>query len=152
MQAAQQLRKAMQDIENAAVAGVRRSITKGVDVARQLSSGPLSVPDKRRRDHPYATRHGELGKTSAQPGGTAAIINIVTGRFKQGWQSEAGTPQPGTIASGRIVNRDEKADLLTSGTEKMIARPIDFEVEARLRGIAEREIADRVAKAVRKYE
>ena len=150
--AVRSLQSAKRDIEREVRGAVRRSLAQGLVEARRLSSGPLTPADKVERDRPYATRHGPLGKQSAQPGGNAAIINIVTGQFKQGWRTEGGNPAPGTIASGTLVNRDEKVDWLVEGTKHMIARPVDLEAEARMRHIAEAEVSKAVAKAVRKYE
>ena len=150
--ASSSLQSLKRDIKVAVVGSVRRSVEKGLTEARRLSSGPLSPADKRRADYPYARRHGPQGKPSAQPGGSAAIINVVTGRFKAAWRTEQGATRAGTMASGSLVNRDEKTDWLTEGTRYMISRPVDFEAEARLRHIAESEIAAAVSKVVRKYE
>lgn len=90
------------------------------------SSGPLKTPELRRRDHPYARRHGEATEDPE-------VINEQTGRFKRSWRSVRPT-RTGNLLRSRLENTDEKAPYM-HGTETMLPRPIIRRVKRRIRRI-----------------
>lgn len=85
--------------------------------AQALSSGPYSRARLAAMGHPYARRNP---RPPMHPG----VINAQTGSFRRSWLVEA--PR---LSRGEVVmaarNTDWKADLLISGTGRMIPRPID---------------------------
>lgn len=103
---------------------VKRTLAKAKTEAKRMSSGPLTPKDLRKRDHPYATRHGILGNVAKMPGKSRAKINVGTGDFREHWGTD--NPQAGdSIVSGRLYNLSPIADYLIHGTSKMTRRPID---------------------------
>ena len=83
----------------------------GVTVAQKYSSGPFSLAELARMDHPYARRHS----AALLP---PSIINAQTGKFKAAWDAKK-QPVP------TIFNSDPIAIFLEKGTRYMVARPID---------------------------
>lgn len=116
--------------------GVTFALDAGFDEARRLSSGTFSLAMLAAMDHPYARRHG---KALLDP----ATINVQTGAFFQHWRT---TKQ---ADGGQIRNDDEKADFLKFGTETMVERPIEDEVEAFVASQIEGIIADQIASVFR---
>jgi len=103
---------------------VSRTLTKAEAEAKRMSSGPLTLGELRKRDHPYALRHGPLGNVGQMPGKDRSIINEQSGEFKSKWAVDK--PQSGDReANGRISNTSGVADFLTEGTNVMTRRPID---------------------------
>lgn len=94
--------------------------------ALEASSGPLKTPELRRRDHPYARRHGEATEDPE-------VINEQSGRFKRSWRSVRPT-RTGNRLRSRLENTDDKAPYM-HGTEAMLPRPIIRRVKRRIRRI-----------------
>ena len=103
---------------------VKRTLAKAKTEAKRMSSGPLTPRELRKRDHPYATRHGVLGNVAKMPKRSRSLINVGTGEFREHWGTD--NPQKGdSIVSGRLYNLSPIADYLIHGTSKMTRRPID---------------------------
>ena len=126
------IRLIRKDIGSAAVRAVNRTLTELKAEAVKMSSGPFKTAQLRKNKwHPYAKRHGT-------PLLDPALINVqdpVSG-FRSNWAtSRARLTDPGSsgvLASGRLFNDDEIADILDEGTPTMFRRPIrdHLEVEA----------------------
>lgn len=127
VQAKSQVRKVQADLKREAQGAVSRSLTKGKNEARRMSSGPLSLAELRRRDHPYARRHGG-GLWSVMPKRTPAVINVQTGAFRDAWATDRPRADDRTV-TGRLSNQDRVADWLRLGTRRMVARPVDVWLE-----------------------
>ncbi|WP_394794869.1 hypothetical protein [Armatimonas sp.] len=99
------------------------------DAKRELmeaSSGGLSTAELRRRDHPYARRHGTAREDPE-------VINEQTGKFKRSWRATRPT-RTGNRLRSRIRNTDPKAKFM-HGTTAMLLRPIIRRVKRRIRRI-----------------
>ncbi|WP_395089293.1 hypothetical protein [Armatimonas sp.] len=99
------------------------------DAQRELmeaSSGGLSTAELRRRDHPYARRHGTAREDPK-------VINEQTGKFKRSWRATRPT-RTGNLLRSRIRNTDPKAKFM-HGTETMVPRPIIRRVRRRIQRI-----------------
>lgn len=92
--------------------------------ALEASSGPLSTAELRRRDHPYAVRHGVATEDPE-------VINEQTGRFKRRWQTRRPI-KTGTRLESRLRNTDPKAKYM-HGTDVMLPRPIIRRVARRIK-------------------
>ena len=86
------------------------------EVAQRLSSGPFSLAELARRDHPYATRH-------AEPLLDPSRINRQEGVFKDSWVRRYPFQRGGELVT-RLYNIDPKAHFLEQGTRNMVARPL----------------------------
>lgn len=125
------------------VKAVSLATTKLKSEAIRRSSGPLSLKELARRDHPYATRHGPLGATAQQPEGGPGIINVQSGDFRSDWVADRPRVTDGGRAiSGRLSNQNEIADILKDGTRVMVPRPIERDLEAIGVVLLEREVKD----------
>ncbi len=128
-------------IDSEIVKAVATATMKLKDEAVRRSSGPLGSPELRRRDHPYATRHGPLGNVSAQPAGGPGVINVQTGGFRSDWVADRPrTTDGGRAVSGRVSNQNEVSDILKHGTRFMVPRPIERDLEEIGAVILEREV------------
>ncbi len=88
--------------------------------AYRWSSGPLSLADLAKRDHPYARRH-------RTPLLSPMRINVQTGVFRASWVGV--TRQGRGDALVQMFNTDPKAEqFLEPGTSRMFRRPIDFAI------------------------
>lgn len=113
-----------------------RSATKGVQIAKDFSSGGKSLAQLAREDHPFAKRHG-------RPKDPPEVINKQTGQFRAAWKQVAQAINGQTVPV--IENRNYKSNFLKGGTVKMFARPIDEAVGKTLEPIR-RENLDREIK------
>jgi len=86
--------------------------------AVKITSGPLSTAELRKRDHPYARRHGRI--TRASPW----LINRQSGALVADWTTGLPVLQGGRIHS-YVMNNNEVIGYLTDGTSKMLPRHID---------------------------
>lgn len=93
------------------------SVKRIVEMAKEDSSGPYSLPQLAKMGHPYALRAVRL---RLPPN----IINAQTGVFRDAWQGKPGAFVSGVMTS-HVVNESKVAAYLKAGTNKMIARPID---------------------------
>jgi len=116
--------------------GLERRIVERVSAAEALtladakeealdaSSGTISTAELRRRDHPYAVRHGTAKEDPE-------VINEQEGRFKRRWQTRRPI-KTGTRLEGRLRNTDPKAKHM-HGTDVMLPRPIIRRVSRRIK-------------------
>jgi hypothetical protein len=113
---ARDLDRLMPDIMSAIASGMAEGLKQGNEVAKGKSSGPFSLNQLARMDHPYATRHPQA---TLDP----STINVQSGAFLAAWQT--GTVRVSKFdVSGSIVNANPVADYLQFGTRRMVARPI----------------------------
>jgi hypothetical protein len=150
MQAARKLRDVQREIHREAVLAVQKAMRRVKVDARQLSSGTLSLADLRRRDHPYARRHGPLGNVGAMPGGDPAVVNRHRGQFYDAWQLYLPVISSPTI-SGKLVNASDVADYLQFGTKTMAPRTIAQALEGRARFYGEQEVSRAMRALETKY-
>lgn len=121
-QAARKLEQAAEKLLN----GEQRLITDTRNdlfkTAYRWSSGPFSLAELAKRDHPYARRH----KT---PLLSPRRINVQTGVFRSSW---VGAEKPsGSGTTVELYNTDPKAaKYLEPGTSRMFARPVDTAIAA----------------------
>lgn len=116
-----QLKGARKHIEREAKHAAGAAVGAGKTKAMEWSSGPFSLAQLAKMDHPYAKRHGT-------PRLEAGIINTQTGAFKSDWATSLPT-YDGSTVSARLYNDNEKADFLQFGTPTMFARPIGKRLE-----------------------
>ncbi len=115
-QAAAELRRRIPKLKELHSKAMDEIASYGMKQAIKRSSGPYSMADLRKRDHPYAKRHGS-------PKLDPSRINVQSGAFRESWYAVR-TPK------GRaIINENKVADYLVLGTETMFARPIDKAIE-----------------------
>lgn len=126
------------------------TLQKTREEAVRLSSGPLTPQRLRQLDHPYAKRHGPLGRVSVMPGRTRAVINVGSGEFRSAWQRTAVKLVPGG-AEGSILNESEVADYLEFGTELMVRRPITERLEDFVHNTAVKELERAWRRLERRY-
>lgn len=141
-QARRTIEAARRDIRREIVWAAQRALEEARRDALAYSSGPLSLTTLRKRDHPYAKRHGPMGNPNAMPGGDPAIVNVQSGAFKSAWHVDH--PQmsdSGRAIRGRISNQSQVADWLQFGTRFMVPRPIAQAVEASLASHAAEEVS-----------
>lgn len=109
----------LEQMKQGAINANKRTAEIAKTFAQVLSSGTLTVAQKRAMDYPFAKRHGEAKAN-------LSIINVVTGNFRFMWATAPGiegpmdTPEAGT----RMGNLSEHAQYLEEGTTKMFARPL----------------------------
>jgi hypothetical protein len=112
-------RRLSQDLVGAIRRAEDKSAAKGLQIAKDFSSGTKSLAQLRREDHPFAKRHG-------RPLDPPEVINSQTGEFRAAWkviaQTVKGMPVPA------IVNQNWKANFLKGGTKYMFNRPVDESV------------------------
>ena len=135
-EAADRLEKWSADLRTNLGTAARANLADLLETARRHSSGPLSTAELRRRDHPYARRHGA-------PQEDPAAINRQSGAFLAAWESE-GPDEDGDDLTVSVFNTDWKAPLLEAGTRFMFERPLPEAVEAEV----EPRAAERVEKAL----
>lgn len=153
-QAQRELERAGRALKRELMTAANQAIDRGYSAARGLSSGPLSLKELARRDHPYARRHGPQGNVAQQPRlGTYDMgyqgpggINVQTGQFKAQWEVDHAQPSDRGVTAA-LFNDDEKADLLKEGTRFMVPRPIEQVVEERVAKFAV-EAVDAAAKRI----
>lgn len=133
------MNKLSRDIDREMVNAVNRTAVKVLAKAKKKSSGPMTLVQMRRQDHPYALRHGSMGLTSKQTGGRPHIINVQSGNFKAAWSRDQATLSDNS-AKARVVNNDPKADFLKEGTDRMVPRPIKEELENEAKSLLEGEV------------
>lgn len=121
------------EFEKACAQALTEAMRDTLVEAGRLSSGPYSLEDLARMDHPYAVRHGS-------PLLPPEIINRQSGEFASEWKR---TPILGSPEEPRMQVRNDSrvADFLKYGTRRMFARPIEGELEV----YAEEQIARRLA-------
>lgn len=85
-------------------------------LAREYSSGNLSAAEQRRRDHPYAKRHGG-------PQANPLIVNVQSGDFRESWELSPIRESDGELFA-RVFNESRAAPYLAGGTRYMFERPI----------------------------
>jgi hypothetical protein len=115
--------------------GEQKSAREGVQFAKTRSQGPLTYSDLRKRDHPFAVRHGT---PTAEP----AVINRHSGVFERSWRLK---PQP-SGAAPVIENIASYAPYLEHGTQSMFRRPIDQSIQAFLTRVRPRNIESELSK------
>ncbi len=149
-QAKAQVARLRADVKAECKGAAKRTLTKGKNEARRMSSGQLSSAELARRDYPYATRHGSSGLWTAMSGKTPALVNVQTGAFKADWQTDP--PQAGdSIISGRLMNLNPVADYLQYGTRNMVARPIKTWMEVYLEKVLQDEVKETARRLERYY-
>lgn len=128
------IRQMKERIEKAVDKGLDRAAEKGVQIAKDLSSGSVSSAQLRKMDHPFATRH-------ASPKLAPEVINKQSGLFRNKWHLRKG-------GSRAIVNDAPYADFLKQGTRFMHRRPIVDSVEKLFEPIA----AESIQRELKKLE
>lgn len=154
----QALRK---EIDRGIKNAVDQTMAAGVQEAKRMSSGPLSLAELRRRDHPYAKRHAQFAafvekfypeRTYTSPLGNipqgAALINDQGGMFKEAWGKSGAKVSPDGTVSGSLKNFTFEADMLMSGRGAMTVRPI----EAYMADFIERTAIKKVSTAIKRLE
>lgn len=111
-------------------------VERGVQIARERSSGTASEAQLRREDHPYARRHGA-------PRRDPSIINRHRGVFYAAWRSVS------AFSAGQIINDSDVANFMRDGTTYMFERPVGVAVEEDLAAVAPRIATDVLARLVR---
>lgn len=119
----------------------RQSAQEALQWARTLSSGSLSRRQLRALGHPYAVR-------APRPPGDPAIINLQSGRFLASWRVSGPRRTAGGLST-RLVNTAPWARFLSSGTGRMIARPILARIRQRLAASRRRRHLQAVRQALR---
>lgn len=117
-QAAKLLERRFEKLAANIEAAEDESLDDMYDEAIELSSGTLSVKEKRDLDYPYAKRHG-----GARIPGDPAIINVVDDTFRSRWRKIAKLVTGGMYRA--LINDDPKAQFLVKGTRAMMDRPIE---------------------------
>jgi hypothetical protein len=139
----QAIRK-IEQLERAADEGAKRGserlLSRGLSLAKKRTSGRRSLAELRRRDHPYATRHGS-------PLLEPSIVNIQSGRLLSRWYAFRLPGGWGGSYRGRIINDDPATEFL-DGTRVMFPRPVARVVSAALGREAESLVAREVARAI----
>lgn len=126
----------VQEVEQGGERVVEELTDRGVQIARQRSSGTASPAQLRREDHPYARRHGA-------PRRDPAIINRNRGVFFAAWRSAT------SGLTGQIINDSDVADFLRDGTRLMFERPVGVAVEEDLAAVAPQIATSVLARLVR---
>lgn len=149
-----QARTRIQSLKREIVRDTKSAVARAVNAAereaKRMSSGPLTLADLRKRDHPYAKRHGPLGKPSAMPKGTRSVINVQSGEFRADWM--AGVPSvSGSTVKARLQNLNPVADFLQYGTEFMVRRPINVYMTDFLHNAALKELRVSTSRLERYY-
>jgi hypothetical protein len=142
-QAKAALRGVARDIHREAVRVARTTVAAGENEAKKLSSGPFSMVELAKKDHPYARRHGS-------PRLDPSVINVQSGVFRQSWFTSLPTMAQSKV-SARLVNDSEVADFLQYGTRKMFARPIGDRLQRFIQDRALREIEFSMKSIERKH-
>lgn len=143
-QARRDLRYLRGDLKKAAKAVVRQAVTEGKARAYEWSSGPYSLAQLAKMDHPYARRH-------ATPLLDPATINVQTGTFRRHWAYQA-PYETSTGIKGSVYNDAEIADTLMSGTWLMHRRPIDDRLGVYMFDLAKREMDVRISAAIKRFQ
>lgn len=95
--------------------------------ALRMTSGTMNAAMRRKRDYPYARRHGPQGKVSVMPFGPA-MINIGTGKVHASWRMRQPSPARTSKVTGRVFNMVRTWDYLITQPKrrKSIYRPLDL--------------------------
>ena len=96
------------------------------EAAELLSRGTLSPQDKKRMGYPYSSRLPANSSTLPD-----YIINQVTGKFAQSWQTRVQQTRQGWTIS--LLNTSPEAKFMM-GTKAMRTRPILIQVEKMMTG------------------
>lgn len=106
------IQKAVDQEVKAAARKASQAVKK---VAREQFSGTDTPADLRRKDHPYAKRHGS-------PLQDPAKVNKQTGRAYYAWQADPVEQSPGKTTAGASNDDPVVTKFLEPGTKKMFAR------------------------------
>lgn len=114
------LRKKATELAREVARAEQDSAQDALRIARELSSGTLSTRQQRAMGHPYSRRRPQLRHS-------AFVVNRQSGRFRAGWRIQ----RAGNVT--RLVNDSPEAKFMTAqGTKRMIGRPIQEAIRARL--------------------
>jgi len=149
-QARNRIARLKQEIRKDMRSGAQRALNASEREAKRKSSGPLTLATLARLDHPYAKRHGPLGKVSLMPGKSRSTVNVQTGAFRADWLAGIAGFQGASI-HGRLVNYNPVADYLVNGTEFMVRRPIDVYMTDFLHNAALKELQVSASRLERYY-
>lgn len=150
-----------QQVDDAAERGFQKALDRGLALARRQTSGRRSLSELRRRDYPYATRHGspllDPAKVNSQTGGLLSRW-FKSGQFGGSTQVLGkGDKMPGRVLGqsvrdlrGAIVNDDPVTEYL-EGTTIMFPRPVADAVEKKLEAEAESIVAKAVQGVLSRY-
>lgn len=141
-QAANRVRQLDKVIDGTIARAFTAAINDGLHDARELSSGPFSLAELRKRDYPYATRHGS-------PLLPPAMINAQSGEFREKWRG-----QHTAVAAGGVFqlrNDSSVADFLNAGTPAMFRRPIADVLTVKLADHAEKRVNEAGARLNKRY-
>ena len=151
-----------QQVDDAAERGFQKVLDRGLALARRQTSGRRSLRELRRRDNPYAKRHGSPLLDPARvnthsPGGLLSRW-FKSGQFGASSQVLGkGDRMPGRVLGsgtrdlrGAIVNDDPVTEYL-EGTTVMFPRPVAEAVEKKLEAEAESIVAKAVQGVLSRY-
>ena len=110
------LRKLQREIRSEVIRVARTTIALSRTEAQKRSSGPFSLRELAKRDHPYAVRHGA-------PRLDSSMINTQSGAFRSDWTADPPSFDDRGV-SARLFNDNYVADFLQYGTRTMFRRPI----------------------------
>lgn len=143
-QARNGLRQLQREIRSELKTVGRTTIAHTQNEAQKRSSGPFSLRDLAKKDHPYAVRHGA-------PRLDPSMINTQSGAFRSDW-STSGPSFDGTGIAARLFNDNEVADFLQYGTRTMFRRPIGEWLGVWMANHAEKEVNAMVQRIERKWQ
>lgn len=150
-----------QQVDDAAERGFRKVLDRGLALARRQTSGRRSLSELRRRDHPYAKRHGspllDPAKVNSQSGDLLSRW-FPAGQFGASTQVLGkGDKMPGRVLGsgardlrGAIVNDDPVTEYL-EGTTVMFRRPVAEAVEKKLEAEAESIVGKAIERVLSRY-
>lgn len=123
------LRRTAHAMEAGAKAAESEAAKVAMEIAHDLSSGPITSRELRKLGHPYG--HGRT------PPADPAILNLQSGAFKAGWRI-IGPRKSGDGLRTTLVNASPYAGHLLRGTRRMIPRPYERRLRDRLSAARER--------------
>lgn len=150
-----------QQVDDATERGFKKVLDRGLALARKQTSGRRSLSELRRRDYPYAKRHGsprlDPAKVNSQSGDLLSRW-FPAGQFGASTQVLGkGDKMPGRVLGsgtrdlrGSIVNDDPVTEFL-EGTTIMFPRPVAEAVEKKLEAEAESIVAKAVQGVLSRY-
>lgn len=136
--AAAEFRRMASQLPDVAAEAVTDGLGVLLESAIEQASGTETPADHRRKDHPYARRHGRV-----KPPNSDRVINVDGGGFRQDMDTEGPIESADQVA-GAVVNFNEKEAWLLEGTETMLPRDLPGAVLERAGDEAERRVTRRI--------
>lgn len=145
-EAEESLRTMVIELPRAAVDAADQALSLLQERAEDLSSGPATAADLRRAGHPYRRPSGGKRRKGAALARNPEVINIQSGDFVSAWGHHVDLE--GAEVGGEVFNTDPKAELLASGTDAMVPRPLPDAVVAEMEAEVMRTVERRLMRAL----